>query len=91
MKRMSIAQLKRAIPKKYHHKLELDKKHIDWDEGEFGARLFLSTADGYCWCPETHLYSFDTLSELKSYITLIKECHCYDCEIARAKTKGERK
>jgi hypothetical protein len=85
MKRMSLTQLKKAIPKKYHHKLELTEERIDWDE----ARLFLSTADGYCWCPETHLYSFDTLSELKSAICFIQECHCEDCEIARAKTEGK--
>ena len=89
MRKMTIAQLKRAIPKKYHHKLELTEEKIDWDEGEFGARLFLSTADGYCWCPETHLYSFDTLAELKAEIPFIQECHCEDCERARAKTEGK--
>lgn len=85
MKVMTIAQLKRAIPKKYHHKLELTDEKIDWDEGEYGARLFLSTADGYCWVPETHLYSFDTLSELKAYLPFIEECDCEDCRIRREK------
>lgn len=85
MRVMTIAQLKKAIPKKHHHKLMLTEKDIDWDDG----RLFLATADGYCWCPETHLYSFDTLAELKAEICFIQECHCEDCERARAKTEGK--
>ena len=85
MKVMTIDQLKKAIPKKYHSKLELTENRIDWDEGEYGARLFLSTADGYCWCPDTHLFSFDTLKELKAYLPLIRKCECQDCQMVAAR------
>lgn len=87
MKTLSLEQLKKRIPKKYHHKLELTEERIDWDEGEFGARLFLSTADGWCWEGQQgqHLFTFDTWDELKWSLWDIKECNCRDCQVARQK------
>lgn len=82
---MTIEQLKKAIPKKYHHKLDLREEMIDWEDG----RLFISTNDGYRWDDEgLHLMSFDTLKELKSWLPVIGICHCEDCERALAKKQG---
>lgn len=79
MRRMTVEQLKKAIPKKYHHKLDLREEMIDWEDG----RIFISTNDGYRWDDEgLHLSSFGTLKELKDAVRWADVCHCEDCERA---------
>lgn len=76
MKRMSIAQLKRAIPKKYHDKIDLESIYYDDDE------LVVATQGNNCWYWQgQHIESFSTLKDFKSSIkTELKICNCELCE-----------
>ena len=82
-KRYTSEHLKKYIAKKYWDKLQLEDKHIDYDELDYteGYRIFLPTADGWCYeCQGQHLITADTLDELLAWVSMIMPCDCEDCK-----------
>jgi len=89
-KRYTVEELKKYIAKKHWDKLVLDEKRIDYDSDEKGGyRIFLPTADGWCYeCEGQHTITADTLDELLVWVSFLKPCHCECCKNYWEKQNG---